>query len=332
MMRYQRATAESLPASLSDIVVPAEVFEIAAESIGAFFEPICKVDRHSNVRDFLDLSKADKRAGILQRYTSLESKNLLEVGSGFGTNLAVWIRRFNVDAYGVEPGGEGFNQAFVASRKLLAANGIDPDRIVNSAGESLPFPDESFDIVYSANVLEHTADPERVLAESLRVLRRGGLLHMEMPNYLSYFEGHYMVVQPPIFWKPVLPVWLRVAFRRDPAFAKTIQTQINPMWCRRTVRKLAEIYPLQLISLGEDLFLERLSQAFTFETQMVASKLGGMINALKKVDRGNWIGRLIVALQGYYPIYLTVRKHDWRPEAVLRRRDSVLRSEKQPET
>jgi len=143
-------------------------------------------------------------------------------------HLAVWINHFHVDAYGAEPGGEGFNQGFIASRKLLAANGIDPERVVDSAGESLPFPDASFDIVYSANVLEHTDNPERVLSEALRVLRPGGLLHMEMPNFLSYFEGHYMVVQPPIFWKPLLAWWVKLVFRRDPAFARTLQTKVNP--------------------------------------------------------------------------------------------------------
>jgi SAM-dependent methyltransferase len=208
----------------------------------------------------------------------------------------VWIKCFHIDAYGTEPGGDGFNQGYIASQKLFAANGLDPDRVVNSPGESLPFADESFDVVYSANVLEHTGDPEHVLAESLRVLRSGGLLHMEMPNFLSYFEGHYMVIQPPIFWKPMLATWVRWVFRRDPAFAKTLQTRVNPMWCRRTIRKLGRTYPLELVSLGEDLFLERLSQRFTFDTELVAGRLQGTIAALKKLNRGNWIGRLIVAL------------------------------------
>ena len=295
-------------ANHSGIVVPAEVFQIAEDSIGAFFEPINKGDRRVLARDFLDPSKAYKHIGILERYTTLNSKKLLEVGSGFGTNLAVWIRCFGVDGYGVEPGGEGFNQGFIASRKVFAANGIDPDRIVNSAGESLPFGDESFDVVYSANVLEHTENPEHVLAESLRVLRKGGLLHMEMPNYLSYFEGHYMVIQPPIFWKPMLALWVSLIFRRDPAFAKTLQTQINPVWCRRTIRKLEKKFPLELVSVGEDLFLQRLSQTFKFETAMVAGSLYRVIAVLKKMNWGNWIGRLIVAFQGHYPIYLTVRK------------------------
>jgi len=302
-----------------ELVVPSEVVQIAEQSVGAFFESISRIDRRSAAADFLDYSKSFKRARILARYADLEGRKLLEIGSGFGANLAVWINHFHVDGYGVEPGGEGFNQGFIASRKLLGANGIDPLRVVDSAGESLPFADESFDIVYSANVLEHTADPERVLAEAFRVLRSGGLLHMEMPNYLSYFEGHYMVIQPPIFWEPLLPWWVKLVFGRDPAFARTLRTRINPIWCRRTLKKLASRFPLETVSLGEDLFLERLSRTFEFETNCVAGRIDGLVALLQKLNRGNWIGRVIVSAQGHYPIYLTVRKKRpaQKPEPIL---------------
>ncbi|HMF75229.1 MAG TPA: methyltransferase domain-containing protein [Bryobacteraceae bacterium] len=291
-----------------EIIVPADVFQTAVQSIGSFFEPISKIDRITSTRDFLDLSKAFKRAAILERYTLLKGAKVLEVGSGFGTNLAVWLRYFQVDGYGVEPGGEGFNQAYQASRRLLAANAMDAERVINSKGESLPFPDNSFDIVYSANVLEHTEDPERVLMEAIRVLRPGGLLHMEMPNYLSYFEGHYMVFQPPILWKPMLGSWVRLVFGRDPAFAATLHTRINPIWCRRMIAMAGKTYPLELISVGEDLFCDRLAQPFIFETQGVASRIGKAVGLFFKLNVGNWMGRLIVLLQGHYPIYLTVRK------------------------
>jgi ubiquinone/menaquinone biosynthesis C-methylase UbiE len=215
------------------LVIPPEVVESALQSIGAFFEPISKLDRQTNVRDFLGTERSFKRAEILQRYTPMMSKQLLEIGSGFGTNLAVWIKYFGVEGYGIEPGEIGFDQGFLGSQKVLPANGIDPKRIRNACGESLPFPDESFDIVYSANVLEHTLDPEQVLREAARVLRKGGILHMEMPNFLSYYEGHYCVLQPPLFWKPILPLWVKWVFGRDPAFARTLHTEINPLWCRR---------------------------------------------------------------------------------------------------
>ncbi len=297
----------NLPTS-PDMTIPSEVFEIAADSLGKFFEPLNKIDRHISAADFLDLAKSFKRAAIISRYTALEGKRTLEIGSGFGTNLAVWTKYFRVDGYGAEPGAVGFDQGLVASRKILTANGIDPERVVNATGESLPFPDESFDIAYSANVLEHTADPERVLMEAMRILKPGGLLHMEMPNFLSYFEGHYMVFQPPILWKPMLPWWVKLVYGRDPAFARTLQTQINPVWCRKTLKKLSRIIPLEMISLGEDIFLERLSDPFQFETQATEGTIGRAVAVLQAINRGNWVGRLIVAFQGHYPIYLTVRK------------------------
>jgi ubiquinone/menaquinone biosynthesis C-methylase UbiE len=288
--------------------IPPEVVEGALQSIGAFFEPIAKLDRQTNIRDFLDTAKSFKRAEILKRYTPMESKKLLEIGSGFGTNLAVWIKYFGVDGYGIEPGETGFDQGFRGSQKLLPANGIDPQRIRNAYGEALPFPDESFDIVYSANVLEHTADPPKVLREALRVLRKGATLHMEMPNFLSYYEGHYNVLQPPLLWKWMLPWWVKGVFRRDPAFARTLHTEINPVWCRRTVRKLNAEYPVELISVGQELFLERLRQPFQFETEGVSGKIGSVISLAQKVNAGNWMGRLIVAAQGQYPLYVTLRK------------------------
>jgi ubiquinone/menaquinone biosynthesis C-methylase UbiE len=290
------------------VIVPAEVYEIAVQSIGVFFEPIARVDRRLIANDFLDLSRGFKHARELERHTSLHGKKMLEIGSGFGTSLAIAIAEFGIDGYGVEPSGVGFGQGYVASRKLLTANGIDPERVINSTGESLPFPNESFDIVYSANVLEHTENPEKVLQEAMRVLLPGGLLYMEMPNFLSYFEGHYMVIEPPILWKSLLAWWVKLVFGRDPAFARTLQTKINPIWCRRQVKQLRSAYNFELVSMGEDMFLDRLSHAFVFEAKIVKGTIERLIGLLQTLNIGNWIGHLLVALQAHYPIYLIIRK------------------------
>jgi SAM-dependent methyltransferase len=290
------------------VTIPDEVARIATERLGAFFELVNGIDKNALAADFLDSTKSQKRAEILDRYVPLRSKKVLEVGSGFGTNLADWIKRFGIDGYGVEPGTVGFDSAVQASRLLFAANGLDPNRITNASGEALPFDDESFDVVYSANVLEHTGDPERVVGESLRVLRHGGIFHMEMPNFLSYFEGHYMIIQPPLVWKWMLPVWVRL-FGRDPAFARTLNTQINPNWCRAVARKMRHDHDVTMLSLGEDVFVERLSRRFDFETAIVASSLGGVMSAVQILNVRNWIGRSIVRLRGHYPIYFTMRKN-----------------------
>lgn len=41
---------------------------------------------------------------------------------------------------------------------------------------------------------------------------------------------------------------------------------------------------------------------------MVGSKLRGITGLIQAANKSNWIGHLIVALQGHYPIYLTLRK------------------------
>ena len=59
---------------------------------------------------------------------------------------------------------------------------------------------------------------------------------------------------------------------------------------------------------GDDVFLDRLAQPFQFEAQSTASKLRTIIAVAQRLNAGNWIGHLIVAAQGYYPIYLTLRR------------------------
>jgi SAM-dependent methyltransferase len=289
------------------VVVPDSVRNLAEQSVGIFFEGVTRTSREANARDHLDVVRPLKKGELLERFTQLSGKKLLEVGSGFGTNLATWIKKYDLDGYGTERDTEGFASSFKASRELFAANGINPDRIIRVTDDALPFEDASFDVVYAGNVLEHTEDPLMVLREAVRVLRPGGILHVEVPNYLSYFEGHYMVPQPPVIWRWVLPAWVRL-LGRDPAFAYTMRTEINPIWCRRAVRQINKEYPVQLLSLGAEIFLDRLTQPFQFEMERTAARLGKLMRVFQRLNLGNWIGKLIVSAQGYYPIYLTVRR------------------------
>lgn len=57
-------------------------------------------------------------------------------------------------------------------------------RVVNLE-EGLPFPDGSFDLIWSTDVLEHLYRPEQIIQEIKRVLKPGGLLTLTTNN--SYF-------------------------------------------------------------------------------------------------------------------------------------------------
>lgn len=289
--------------------IPQDAVDCVAAGYGQSMTHLNKIDPQTLARDILNPEKSLKRHRILSRYLDPQGKRILEVGCGYGTNLIIWRKKFGLDVVGVEPEGEGFADTVAVSARLMEVNGVPADCVNVSAGEALPFPDASFDIVYSANVLEHTNDPVKVLRECLRVLRPNGIIHFEVANYLSLFEGHYYVFMPPIWWRSLLPFWLKWICGRDPAYSRTLRTEINPIWVRKTVAQLAREYPIQLISLGEELFRERLGSAsFEFDQVGCQSKLRPLIDLLLKLNRGNIVANSLILAQAYYPLFITIRK------------------------
>jgi SAM-dependent methyltransferase len=68
-------------------------------------------------------------------------------------------------------------------------------QVLCGAGEYLPFPADSFDLILSHEVIEHVQDDRKAIEEIVRVLRPGGRLVMFVPNRGYPFETHG------IFWK-----------------------------------------------------------------------------------------------------------------------------------
>ena len=56
--------------------------------------------------------------------------------------------------------------------------------------EQLPWPDRTFDLITSLDVIEHTPDDRATLAELLRVCRPGGWLLVTVPAYQGLWSGH----------------------------------------------------------------------------------------------------------------------------------------------
>lgn len=56
----------------------------------------------------------------------------------------------------------------------------------------LPFVDQSFDIVVSTNAFEHIADLDGAVREAARVLKPGGLAHVDIHLFTSLSGGHHL--------------------------------------------------------------------------------------------------------------------------------------------
>lgn len=57
--------------------------------------------------------------------------------------------------------------------------------------QAMPLPDQSFDTVFSAEVLEHVPDPEKALREIYRVLKPGGYFVMSIPHLMYLHNEPY---------------------------------------------------------------------------------------------------------------------------------------------
>ena len=100
----------------------------------------------------------------------------LDVGCGGGF-LAEEFARLGFDVVGVDP-----STVFIeAARRHAAASSLKIDYRVGE-GEQLPLQDRMFDVAYCCDVLEHVSDLDRVMSETARVLKPGGLYLFDTLN------------------------------------------------------------------------------------------------------------------------------------------------------
>src|SRR5215469_14800899 len=103
-------------------------------------------------------------------------KQALDVGCGGGL-LAEEFARLGCQVTGLDPS----EPSLATARAHARQSGLDIAYRVG-VGEALPFADETFDLAYCCDVLEHVNDLAQVLSEISRVLRRGGLFFYDTIN------------------------------------------------------------------------------------------------------------------------------------------------------
>ncbi|HEX3761512.1 MAG TPA: bifunctional 2-polyprenyl-6-hydroxyphenol methylase/3-demethylubiquinol 3-O-methyltransferase UbiG [Kofleriaceae bacterium] len=131
--------------------------------------------RHRNpwVAETLATSVAEPRAAVLD----------LGCGAGYLTNF---LAERGHRVTGIDTSAEALA---VAHRHDATAS---VEYLVGDAC-ALPFPDGRFDAVCAMDLIEHVAEPERLVAESARVLRPGGLFFFHTFN--RTWQAHLIVIK-----------------------------------------------------------------------------------------------------------------------------------------
>jgi SAM-dependent methyltransferase len=116
-------------------------------------------------------------------YDAAEFRNhagerVLEIGCGTGSDLLQFAKHGAV-AVGIDITPEHLRLARERVGQLA--------KVREAEATALPFPNESFDYVYSHGVLHHIEDPRRVVDEIFRVLKPGGRFNVHVYARWSYF-------------------------------------------------------------------------------------------------------------------------------------------------
>ncbi|HVH26513.1 MAG TPA: class I SAM-dependent methyltransferase [Vicinamibacterales bacterium] len=161
-------------------------------------------------------------------FDAWRGRSVLEVGCGAGVDLARFAKG------GARVCGVDLTASAIALAKANFEQQGLTGRFEIADGESLPFADETFDLVYAHGVVQYTANPQQLVNECHRVLKPGGQAIFQVYNRVS--------------WLNALSKVMKVGLEHDdaPVLLKFSEKEFRRLLTRfRTVRIVPERFPVK---------------------------------------------------------------------------------------
>ncbi len=181
-------------------------------------------------------------------FKSARGKKVLEIGVGMGADYLEWLKA-GAQATGIDLSSASLEQA----RRRCEIAGYQADLRIGDA-ENLPFPDGSFDVVYSYGVMHHSPDTARCVREAWRVLKPGGKLKIMVYHHPS-LTG--------------LMLWLRYGMGRGMSLRQSVYDHLESPGTKSYTMQEAEALMqgfrdvnVRLVFSPGDLLLHKPSQRF----------------------------------------------------------------------
>lgn len=186
----------------------------ASDEIGQFYPQNYRnyqgaiEDEKFLIMRWMRYQKLVQRRKKIEKYSDLNSGRILDVGCSTGLFLNE-MQKAGWSAQGVEP---------TPSAAEYAQKRFQLDVFQGFLAEA-NFEPGSFDVVTFWDVLEHSFSPSQDLQITARLLRPGGLVAINIPNWLSpdrrVFGPHWIGLDPPrhlyIFTRKTLNIYLKKA-------------------------------------------------------------------------------------------------------------------------
>jgi ubiquinone/menaquinone biosynthesis C-methylase UbiE len=206
------------------------------------------IEGEFNVTKYDQMQRNFRDKGIMQTdniiRSGLDHGSVLEIGPGPGYLGLEWLRKTKNT---ILIGAEISNDMIILANKNAAEYDL-TDRVsyVEADGKYLPFPDRSFDGVFTHASLHEWADPEMVFREIHRVLKPGGYFYIsDLRRNITWIVKQLMnAMVKPREIRPGLHTSLRAAYtviELRQMLARTplnnAQVRANPFGLQITGRK-----------------------------------------------------------------------------------------------
>jgi ubiquinone/menaquinone biosynthesis C-methylase UbiE len=178
-------------------------------------------------------------------------KQLLEVGGGIGTDLSQFATHgaittdVDLSSGHLELAKENFERRGLTGR------------FIHQDAETLPFDDNTFDVVYSNGVIHHTPNTANVVAEMRRVLKPGGkaIVMVYAENSLHYWRNLVWAIgiKEAALWRQSMgEIMSRSVERSDNAAARPLVKVYTPARLRNLFAAFTDIEIVQRQMVAEE--------------------------------------------------------------------------------
>ena len=228
-----------------------------------------------------------------------QPKAILDLGCSVGVKCLVLQEAFpDAMIHGIEPE----KQALEVGLSMVRERGMEEKiQLVEGVGEQMPYPDNSFDLIICHTVIEHVQDVEKVINEVARVLKPGGMLHIEAPNYNWPHEPHIQTYCIPRFGKAFCKLCAKLQGKGHWAWFLPHLQFVHPRMLERYFRNAGLAY--------DNIYADKIRSIASGASLPVHYRtLGKVIRLLRAVRLDRVIAGIAIGLGIYPSVMYLVRK------------------------
>jgi ubiquinone/menaquinone biosynthesis C-methylase UbiE len=232
------------------------------------------------VSDYFEACTAPENRFILRQLGDVRGKRLLDLGCGAGENSVYFAQR------GADCVASDYSPGMVnVALKLAESNGVKVEgKVINAM--AIDYPDNSFDIVYAANLLHHIPDPLVTIQEIHRVLKPGGKMCFWDPLRHNPVINVYRRIATEVRTEDETPLHINIVRQVQRLFG---QTQYDTFWIA-TLWIFLQFYLIEKVNPNKERYWKKiiLEQDRLAKTHRRLERLDRALKRLPGMKRMAW--------------------------------------------